>query len=294
MRDRSTAFDSEFLRRLEGLSLRLRRPIRSTGRGDRRSRRRGASPEFAEHRGYQPGDDLRRIDWAAYARTESLFLKLYAGEQDLVAHILIDSSASMGVGTKLDHARRCAAAFAYLALAGGDRVRLQAFGGGRLGAATGPLRGKARLMAVLEFLDEVQASGATSLAEETRRFCLRGPQPGIVAVFSDLLDKAGALEALERLRYAGFDPLVIHTLTREELDPQLSGEQEFSCVETGARVSVTLDRSARRLYRERLQAFLGELRNSCQRQQIGYVLAPDDLPVETLFLELLRHEGIVA
>lgn len=284
-------FDSHFLRRLEQLTLKVTKHFRSLGRGDRRSRRRGQSPEFSEHKHYHAGDDIRRIDWLAYARLGELFLKETSAEQDLNVHVLLDCSASMAVGRKFNHARQVTAALLYLALSSGDRVRLRLFAGGRLGRELGPLRGRRSYPAILEFLRALEGAGKTGLGEMARRFCARGAKPGLVVVISDLLDKGGYEEALKRLRYTRYEPMVIHTLTEDELDPQLTGDHDLKCVESGENLSLTLDRSAIRLYRQKVESYLADIQTFCRKHSIGYVLSRDDESLEKLFFHDLRLAG---
>jgi uncharacterized protein (DUF58 family) len=284
-------FDSRFLRRLEQLSLRVSKSFRSLGRGDRRSRRQGHSPEFREHKRYYPGDDIRQIDWLAYARLGDLFLKESSAEQDLVVHALLDCSGSMGVGAKFDFTRQVVAALLYIALCSGDRVRLNLFSSGQLGKDLGTLRGKRGFPKVLNFLREQEAAGETGLADVAKRFCQRGPPAGLVLVFSDLLDGAGYAEALKRLRYTKYEPLVVHIMSQEDMNPVLSGDHDLNCIETGQQLAMTLDRTALRLYREKVSAYLSQAQTFCRKHGIGYVLARDDESLEKLFFQGFRQAG---
>ncbi|HET9416738.1 MAG TPA: DUF58 domain-containing protein, partial [Candidatus Limnocylindria bacterium] len=129
---RTTFFDEAFLRRLEQLELASRRLTAGRMKGERRSVRRGQSVEFADYRTYAMGDDLRQLDWNAYARLERLFVKLFVEEEDVTVHLLVDASRSMDYGqpNKLDAARRAAAALGYLGLASMDRVSIAFLGDG--------------------------------------------------------------------------------------------------------------------------------------------------------------------
>ena len=121
---RKDLFDPEFMRRLERLEIVSRKIFTGKMRGEKRSRRKGFSQEFADYRDYSHGDDLRFIDWNAYGRLDRLFIKLFMEEEDLHVHLLIDTSLSMGFGapSKLEYAKKVAAALAYIALSGLDRV----------------------------------------------------------------------------------------------------------------------------------------------------------------------------
>ncbi|MGH2386383.1 MAG: DUF58 domain-containing protein, partial [Candidatus Limnocylindria bacterium] len=172
--ERAPFFDETFLRRLEQLELASRRMTAGRMKGERRSVRRGQSVEFADYRNYTAGDDLRQLDWNAYARLEKLFVKLFVEEEDVTVHILVDASRSMDYGepNKLDAARRAAAALGYLGLASMDRVSAAFLGDG---IATGmrPMRGKRRALELFRFLSEPRAERLTGLAAAARAYASR-------------------------------------------------------------------------------------------------------------------------
>ena len=142
-------FDGEFLRKLERLELLARKMFRGQLRGERATPRRGRGLEFTDFRRYRPGDDVRHIDWNIFSRLDRLFLKLYASEEDVCLHLLLDVSASMGYGQppKFDHARRLAAALAYIGLANLDRVSMSTFADGALGYLP-PMKARSRSPAI--------------------------------------------------------------------------------------------------------------------------------------------------
>jgi uncharacterized protein (DUF58 family) len=285
----------EFLRRLERLAVVAHKTLRGVGRGERRSKRHGGTVEFADYRGYTPGDDTRQIDWYAYARLEDLYLKLYVQEQDLTLHLLIDQSASMGTGEppKLPYARAAAAALAYVALAGGDRVTVRPFRGGER-AAPFTCRGRSGLVRLLRFLEtDPAASGETSLSAAARAFVARKPPPGVVLVLSDLLDPAGYAEPLERLRYSGFEVHLMHVVAPDEAEPQVGQDVDLEDAETGRTLTVALTQRAVRRYREAFSAWAAEISAFCRRHEIGYVQARTDVPLEELVLHSLRRSDLV-
>lgn len=287
--------DPGFLRRLERLAIVARKTLRGTGPGERRSRRHGGTVEFADYRGYAPGDDTRRIDWYAYARLGQLFLKLYLEEQDLAVHLLLDQSASMGAGQpeKLTYARQVALALGYVALAAGDRVQVRAFRGGERGRPLGPLRGRHELSRLVEHLTEdPDAAGRTSLIGAVRAFLAAHPSPGVVVVLSDLLDPEWE-PALLRLRHSGHEPLVLQVLAPDELEPVVEPDHELLDAETGEVVPVALDRKAIAAYRAALAGFLAQVEGACTRSGIGWALARTDVPVEELVLRALRGRALL-
>jgi uncharacterized protein (DUF58 family) len=227
-------------------------------------------------------------------------LKLFVEEQDLTVHVLLDASPSMRSGepAKLAYAARAAAAMGYIALAAGDRLTLRPFVAGEAAATLGPLRGRARLARLLRQLEAIAGdesrAGETSLDEATRAFVARRPEPGVVLVISDFLDSRGFEKPIARLAGGGFEPFLLHVASRDEISPEPGADLELVDAETGERVSVALDRTAVRAYAERFRSFAGSLEACAKKYEIGYALAPTDVPFEALVLELCRRGAIAS
>lgn len=273
-----------------------RRTLRGAGRGERRSRRRGGTVEFADTRAYLPGDDVRQIDWYAFARLEQLLLKLYVEEQDLTVHLLVDHSASMGAGAppKLPYARQLALALAYVALTGGDRVTCRAFRAGEPTPGGPPLRGRRGLLQLVRALEADDAArGRTSLGAAVRAFLARRPTPGVVVVLSDLFDGGGYQRPLEQLRYSGYEVHVLHVVAPDEVSPEPGADAELVCAETGEAVTVALDQRAVADYRAAFAAFAGGVASFCRRHELGYARALTSVPVDELVLGALRRGALV-
>lgn len=285
----SSLLDPAFIRRLERLRILVRRRFAGSAGGARRSTRRGSSAEFADHRPYHPGDDVRRIDWNAYARLEELVLRLYVAEEDVTLYLLIDTSASLSTGEppKLDVAKKVAAALGYVALAGSERVAVMPFSSG-IGRPLSPVRGKRRVGTLLRHLDGLAPDGETDLSRAVDQFLARRPKPGVVAVVSDLLDPGGYRRPLDRLVAERHEPSIFHVLDREELDPTPGGDLVLVDAERGARVEVSLDGRALAAYRARVDAFLSDARDYAKRRGMGYVRVGGDLPFEQALLDYLR------
>lgn len=291
-------FDADFLHRLEQLSLVTRRTMRGHQGGDRRSKRHGGAVEFADYRRYAWGDDVRRIDWYAFARFESLFLKLFSEEQDLACHVLLDASPSMRTGEpeKLGYALQVAAALGYVALAAGDRLTVRAFVAGEARAPFGPARGRGRLARLLAHLERTAAErreGHTSLSQAVGAFLARRPEPGVVLVISDFLDREGVDGAVARLRVA-HEPFLLQVASRDEIEPRVGEELDLTDAETGETVSVTLDRTAVNAYRERFKGFTARLEAVAKKLEIPHALVPTDIPFESLVLELVKRRALAA
>src|SRR5690242_20037667 len=200
-------FDSDFLKKLEYLSLVSKRVFRGQLLAQRRTMMLGGGIEFADHRDYTPGDDFRYLDWNVYARHDELLLKRFQEEEDLHVYIFLDVSRSMAFGKppKFDFARQVAAALAYIALADLDRVAIVAFGGEI--AADFPLtRGKARILSLLKFLENLESDGSvTDLARVASGFVHRTQRRGLAVVISDLYDPTGFERGLDLLRHNRYE-----------------------------------------------------------------------------------------
>lgn len=273
--------DPSFLRELEALRRRLEVRARSGAVGNRAARRRGGSAEFQEHRPYADGDDPRRIDWLAYARTGAAVTKVFRTEEDVIVRAMVDVSASMGHGspTKIEVAKKLAAAVAYMALASSERAQLVAAGPG-ITAMPSPSRGRGGLVPFLRELDELTPDGSTDLAQAIEQTRTRSQRPGLLALFSDFFDPGPVLDALSRARAQGHDLRLVQILAPDELEPSLEGDYALEDVETGALVDITLDATALEAYARRLAGLFEELRSAAKRLGAGYVLARTDEPLE--------------
>ncbi|HVY46075.1 MAG TPA: DUF58 domain-containing protein [Minicystis sp.] len=272
---------SDFVRELEVLRRRLDVRARSGREGEHTAKRRGGASEFAEHRAYAPGDDLRRIDWAAYARTDEPVLKLFRAEEDVVARVVCDASASLGFGAppKIDVARRLAAAIAYLTLARSERAQVFVAGAG-LKSETTPARGRPGLTPVLRALEAMRPEGGTDLARAVDQVVRRSARPGMLAVVSDFFDPGPVLDALGRAAQAGHDVALVQVVAPDEIEPPLEGDYALEDAETGQVVEVTMDAAALEAYALRFAGLCEELRRFARRHRATYVRARTDAPLE--------------
>ncbi|HEX5272976.1 MAG TPA: DUF58 domain-containing protein [Gemmataceae bacterium] len=288
-------FDAAFLARLEYLALVSRRVFAGALLARRRTRKLGSGVEFADHRAYAPSDDFRYLDWALYARTDQLLLKRFSEEEDLYVYLLLDGSRSMALGEppKFDHARRLAAALAYVALDDLDRVALTAFGGGAA-AEFPPARGKGRVLALLDFLTRLRADqDATDLSRACARFVQRAPRRGLVVLLSDLYDPAGFAAGIDCLRHHNFEVHVIQVHDPREADPALRGDLELRDVETDALRTVTVNEASLRHYRRLFADFQRRLRDYCRAHALPCTVASTAVPFDQLLLGMMRAAGTV-
>ncbi len=287
-------FDSEFLKRLEYLSLVSRRVFRGRLLAQRRTKQLGGGIEFADHREYSPGDDFRYLDWNIYARYGDVLLKRFQEEEDLHVYFLIDVSRSMshGSGEKFDYARRVAAALAYIALADMDRVSMFAYSD----AVTEVLpltRGKDRILSVLRFLENLKPSGATTrLQAAATSLVHRASRSGLVIVLSDLYDQQGFRAGLDMLRYRRFEPHVIQLHTAQEANPTWLGDIELEDSESGDLRKLTITERKLRQYRELFSEFLESIDSYCRMYPLSCTRTTTDLPFDELILRMMRTAGV--
>jgi len=287
----TTLLDPRFLRLLERISYMLRGRIRGSRRGERRSTHRGQGSEFADHRAYAVGDDLRHLDWHLLARLDSLFIRLYEEQKEHTVHIVLDVSASMGCG-KEDYARKLAAALAYIALCGTDRVGVFAVRD-TLEGTVGPLRSKASIHRVFQFLERLEFGGQTDL-DRAIRDVARASSTGTVVLISDFLVPEGRVEALRTLAGRGFKTLVLHVLSPEERNPPLGQDLTLIDAESGEELTVTVDRTVRAAYLSELTRLTSELRDMCRNYGFTFVEVDTSTPLVDLVLGDLRKHGVVA
>lgn len=284
----TSLLEPELLRRLARLRLLARQRFLGAAGGTRRSLRRGASVELADHRPYYAGDDVRRIDWNAYARLEELVLRLHVAEEDLTLYLLVDASESLAVGapSKLEVAKRIAAALGYVALSGSERVVVFPFDA-RLRAPLAPSRGRKRIGGMLRYLDAIAPAGGTDLGRAVEELCARGMRPGLVVVLSDFLDPGGWSKPIDRLISERFEPILFQVLDPSELEPPEGGDFLLVDAERGTEVEVSMDARALAAYRARLAAFFGELEAYAKRRGITYVRTTSIAEVEEGVLRAL-------
>ena len=284
----------QLLAQLERLELVSRKIFRGRMKGERRSKRKGQSVEFADFRNYVAGDDLRFIDWNLYARLDKLFLKLFLEEEDLHFYALIDASASMDFGepTKLHYAVQLAGALSFIGLVRADRVKIETLGATHKNP--GPtLRGRASAGRLMEYLRNIQPGENVSLAQGVKNFCIRHPGKGILVLITDLMDKEGYDQALRFLVAQQMDVYVLQVLCPEELNPDLQGDLRLIDCEDQDEAEVTVSRPLLDKYQRTLATFIDGARDFCNRRGMNYLMTSTETPVEKLVANYLRQRGLV-
>lgn len=285
---------ADLLTQLEKLELVSRKIFRGRMKGERRSKRKGQSVEFADYRSYVHGDDLRFIDWNSYARLDKLFLKLFLEEEDLHFYALLDVSPSMNFGdpTKLQYAKQLAAALGFIGLIRGDRVKIETLG--QKASQPGPvLRGRQSVWRMMSLLDGLQSEESAPLAQGIKNFCVRNSGKGIVVLISDLMDKQGYADGLRYFVAQQMDAYVIHTLSQEEIEPDVKGDLKLIDCEDQDVAEITASAPLLAKYKQTLAAFVDGAREFCTRRGMSYLLASNQVPVEQLITSYLRTRGLV-
>jgi uncharacterized protein (DUF58 family) len=288
----------ELLRRLEQFQLLAQRRAKSAAKGERRSRARGQSVEFADYRNYVAGDDFRYLDWNLFGRLDRLFLKLYEEERELPVTIFLDASESMTFGTprKFDFARQVAAAVGYVALCGFDRVSLIAFPDSPAEAAVrGALRAVRGRKSSLQFfqnIGQLQAHGQATFNESLRRGALTARQSGVAVILSDFLDPSGYEPGLSALVARGFQVSAVQILAPEEMNPDTYGDLRLIDSESGAVQEVTFGKFRLNSYRQTVHNYIQRLREFCQARGINFFTTTSDTALEKLLLKQLREAEV--
>ncbi len=282
--------DPEFMARLDAMDVLSRKILQGKLQGERRSKRRGRSVEFADHRPYVVGDDLRFVDWNVYGRLEQLFLKLYLEEQDLTVHILADTSASMGVGepAKGLFAKRLAAALGYVSLANNNRLTISLFGDG-IRVQLANMRGRNYLPQMAEMLLATECDGLSDFEKACRSLTTSRIGSGVTIVVSDFLFKQGYESALRRLIGPRYDLYVVQVLSPQEIAPELAGDLKLLDVEDADAAEITVSSALIKYYKRNLAAYCDELRSFCTNRGAVYVQANSADSIESLVLNYLRR-----
>lgn len=287
-------FDEDFQRKLDSLALVSRRVFAGRARAERRTKKSGSGIEFADHREYVSGDDLRSLDWSVYERFGRLLVRLYEEEEDLSIDLVVDTSASMGLSSrrKLRYAKQLAASLAYIGLSNLDKVSLWEVNS-QNASRMPPVRGKAKIFQVLRFLRDLSPRGETDLEETLRSLVSRNKRRGLVVLFSDLYDERGFERGLNALRYAKYEVFVVHIVDRDDREPGMVGDVTIVDSETGESREVTVTPKLLERYREAYDRHLTSARRFSQEHQIPYIEADVSIPFDDLVLRILRQGGFL-
>jgi uncharacterized protein (DUF58 family) len=289
-----TLLDPAFMARLDQLDVMSRKMLAGKMKGERRSKRRGQSVEFADYRNYVVGDDLRFIDWNIYARLDRLFLKLFLEEEDLALYVLLDVSKSCDYGNpnKAMYLKQVAAALAYIGLVNYNRVSVVAMADGVV-AETGALRGRRRVAQMIDFLQKLEPVGASHFTESCRRFALQHRQKGVCVVLSDFFIKEGFEAGLRYVAGGKYDLFCVQALSPQEIEPDLQGDLKLRDIEDDDMAEVSITQPLVKQYKANLNAYCLALKDFCTRRGGTYLFTSTAVPFDTLVLNYLRERGLL-
>jgi uncharacterized protein (DUF58 family) len=288
-----TPLDEAFLRRLERLSINASRSLRGGLSGSHPSLRRLPAPTVSDHRPYAASDDLRYIDWNAYARQEHLHVKLGETEQDVPVHVLLDRSRSMeyGVGDqhKLHYGRMLLAALGYLALASGDKLTAATLD---TAPPWGPSQTKAQAVSLLRYAGALAADGSGDWTSALLQYT-RPRTGGLLIVLSDLYAAGDLDQLLRSIGRPRWQVLLLHILHPHEIDPPLRGELELEDSESDDHLPLHIDTATIDRYRQRLNQWCGAIETACGRRGASYARLTTDMPIERAVIPFLRERQLL-
>ncbi len=289
---------NELMARIGQLDLVSRKIFSGKIQGERRSKRRGQSVEFADFRQYVHGDDLRFIDWNIFGRLDRLFLKIFLEEEDLSLVVAVDASASMDWGdpSKFVFAQRLAMALGYIGLVNHNRVTLAAFGGEGGLQVLKNLRGRRKTAEMGRWLLDLKPGGADTFEESMKSLALGRQGRGVMVVLSDFLLKGGYEKGLRYVAGRGFDLWCMQTLAPQEIDPAahgLAGDWRLTDLEDRDETEVTASPGLIEQYRANLGAWCANLRDFAVRRSIMHMVVDTSTEVDELLLEYMRRRGLL-
>ncbi|HZH98068.1 MAG TPA: DUF58 domain-containing protein [Fimbriimonadaceae bacterium] len=277
-------------RLLEGLRLNPRKSFSGRVRGERLTRRKGISIEFADFRDYTEGDDLRHMDWNVLARLETPVIKTYQDEEDLAVYLLLDASPSMEFGepSKLEYGKRLLSTVGYAGLSGQDAVAPRC-----VGPRERPLpflRGRAAFPRLAAWVKAASPGADVSLSSALRAFAGSKERAGLLTLISDGLDPETP-GMIRLLTSRGHQVDLLQVLTPEELDPDLEGDLRLLDAETGAVVEITANSLALKSYKENLAKHCEALEATCTRHGGRYALIRTDEDLADVISQKLKRQG---
>jgi uncharacterized protein (DUF58 family) len=285
----SKILDPDVLAKVGRLDLQAKFIVEGFLSGMHRSPFKGFSVEFAQHRGYVPGDDLKHLDWKVWGKNERYYIKQYEAETNLVCTLIVDTSTSMRYVGEAAHnklskggwAKLAAAALAYMVLNQSDAVALATFSD-QLDEWLSKSSNRRNLHRICETLEKAPEKKRTSIGDALMTVAERTTRRGIVVLISDLFDDVNkVLKGLQRLRHTGHEVVVVQILDYDEKELPFDGMIQFKGLEAPD-IALCHPRSIKKAYQDELNKHLSAVRAACQRNNIDYVLADTRTPVDVV------------
>ena len=286
--------EADVVGRLIGQPLLARFPMEGTVSGHHRSPHRGSSVEFAEYRNYVPGDDIRRLDWRVFARTDRYYLKEFEVETNLRCYVVLDCSGSMGFkgnnGIRFDYAKRLAATLSYLVINQGDAAGL-VHANAKDNIEIPPRRNASHLQLILDSLNQVSPKGETNLIPLLHELAEKARRRALVIILSDCFcDETELRDALQHLRFQKHDLALFHLLDPLELDFNFDRPVRFVDME-GSQSIVTEPATIRAEYQLQLTRFLKKLQTNCHEFNADYRQVTIDQPYDRVLADFLNERA---
>jgi uncharacterized protein (DUF58 family) len=286
--------DPSSLNKLKGLELKARLIVEGYVSGMHKSPYHGFSVEFAEHREYVPGDDLRYVDWKVFGKSDRIYLKQYDEETNFVCHLLVDTSESMvyqsdrGMFSKLEYAKHVAAALAYMIIHQQDSVGLATFDTS-VRQFLRPGSTAAQLRQLCHTLDESPTGGESTIGPIFHDLAERIKRRGLIVILSDLFDDpASLMMGLKHFRHRRHDVVLLHVIDPAEQDFPFVDQTLFKGLENLGE-QLTEPRALRRAYQKEFEAFLKAVRSGVRDLHMDYVMLRTDQPLEIALHEFLSR-----
>jgi len=289
--DKRKYLEPEMVARLSNMSLRARLVVEGYIIGQHKSPFHGFSVEFAEHRAYGPGDEIRHVDWKLYGKTDRYFVKQYEEETNLRAYILLDTSRSMEYTSskisKLDYGNYLSAALAYLMINKQDGVGLTLFDN-QIQKFIPPRSKPSHINTILTHLDTIGSGKDTNVGIVLHEMAERIKKRGLVILISDLFDETeNIIKGLKHFRHNKQEIIVFHIMDRKELDFNFTNRTKFKDMETDEQIT-TEPWKIRKIYQQSIRSYQDELRLRCREQKIDYVPLFTDQNLDLALNEFLK------
>ncbi len=284
-----------FLQQVELLQTLVKNNVAGLFGGNHASKSYGSSCDFADYRDYMPGDDIKKIDWNAYARFDKLYYKLYLDERQVHTRIYIDASRSMGYGRgkKEEQAIRIAATIAYLSVCEMDKVSIYAVREHGVEEVISSMFGRDRYYREIGKLNSIRFEGDSFLSDAIMHSTV-GYGDGLSVILSDFLTDNDFESAIDYLTVKKRDVLCMQILSREELNPKARGKMHFFDSENVAKeYRRNIGKDIIKAYKQAVEYATGRIRDYCVAREGEYVLAPADLSMQELFFGILADRGVL-
>jgi uncharacterized protein (DUF58 family) len=293
--DGKNYFDPKVLASISNLALRARWVVEGIMSGIHKSRAKGFSVEFEEHREYSPGDEIRRIDWKALGKFDRYFIKEYEDETNLRAYLVLDSSSSMNYAsdgvTKFDYGCTLTASLAYLILKQQDAAGIVTFSD-RIESFLPPRAKRDYMVQIVNALEQRRPGGDTNVGKILEDIAGQIKRRGLVILVSDLLDEPEQiLKGLRLFRFKGNDVIVFHLLDRAELDLPFDGNILFEDLEEENLKVIADPKAIRATYKQVVEEFVAQIRQQCHESVIDYQLISTSTPLDQALASYLSWRG---